>query len=123
MILHLTALLAFQLVGELISRGLGLPIPGPVIGMALIFVFFLSVPKAANAILPTAQGLLAHLSLLFVPAGVGVTRHLDRMGEDGPAIAAALAISTIAAIALGALTFKLVARLTGGEVEERAADD
>jgi holin-like protein len=118
MILHLTTLLAFQLAGELISRGLGLPIPGPVIGMALIFVLFLASSRVANAILPTAQGLLAHLSLLFVPAGVGITRHLDRLGQDGPAILAAVTISTIAAIALGALTFKLVARLTGGEEEE-----
>ena len=118
MILHLTALLAFQLAGELISRGLALPIPGPVIGMALIFIFFLTVPKAAQAILPTAQGLLAHLSLLFVPAGVGITRHLDRMGEDGPAIAAALILSTIAAIALGALAFQAVARLVGSGEDE-----
>jgi len=122
MILHLLTLLAFQLVGELISRSLGLPIPGPVIGMALIFGLFLASSRAATAILPTAQGLLGHLSLLFVPAGVGITRHLDRLGEDGFAILAALAVSTIAAIALGALTFKLVARLTGGQ-EERAADD
>lgn len=121
MILHLTTLLAFQLTGELISRGLHLPIPGPVIGMALILAAFLASPRLAAAILPTAQGLLAHLSLLFVPAGVGVTRHLSRLGEDGPAIAAALVVSTIAAIALGALTFKLVARLTekteAGEAE------
>jgi len=122
MILHLMTLLAFQLAGELISRSLGLPVPGPVIGMALIFVLFLASSRAANAILPTAQGLLGHLSLLFVPAGVGITRHLDRLGEDGPAILAAIVVSTIAAIALGALTFKLVSRLTGGK-EERAADD
>lgn len=113
MILHLSALLSFQLVGELISRGLGLPVPGPVIGMVLLFVFLLTAPRAAAAILPTALGLLGHLSLLFVPAGVGVTRHLARLGADGPAIAAALVISTAAAIAAGALTFRLVARLTG----------
>jgi len=122
MILHLTALLGFQLAGELLSRSLGLPIPGPVIGMALIFALFLASPRVANAILPTAQGLLGHLSLLFVPAGVGITRHLDRLGEDGLAIFAAIAISTVAAIVLGALTFRLVARFAGGE-EERGADE
>lgn len=121
MILHLTVLLAFQLLGELVSRSLGLPIPGPVLGMAMILVAFLSSPRLAAAILPTAQGLLAHLSLLFVPAGVGISRHLDRVGEDGPVIALALVVSTVAAIAFGALTFKFVARLTekpdAGEAE------
>lgn len=113
MIVHLATLLAFQLAGETLSRGLGLIIPGPVIGMVLLLVFFIVAPRAAVAIQPTAQGLLSHLSLLFVPAGVGIVAHLDKLGEDGLAILLALAGSTALAIAVGALVFVGLARLVG----------
>ena len=109
MIGHLTLLLSFQLAGEVIARTLGLPLPGPVIGMALLFAALLAVPRL-SAVQPTAKVLLAHLSLLFVPAGVGVVGHLDRFGSDGPAIAAAILGSTVLAILAGVFTFLALAR-------------
>jgi holin-like protein len=113
MIVHLATLLAFQLAGETLSRGLGLIVPGPVIGMVLLLAFFIAVPKAAAAIQPTAQGLLSHLSLLFVPAGVGIVAHLDKLGADGVPILLALLVSTALSIAVGALVFVGLARLMG----------
>ncbi len=113
MILHLTALLMFQLAGEVTARTLGLPVPGPVIGMAFLFVALLVSPRMADAISPTAKVLLAHLSLLFVPAGVGVVGHLNRLSTDGPALGLAIVGSTVLAIVAGVLTFLAVARLTG----------
>lgn len=115
MILHLTTILIFQLIGETLTRSLGLIVPGPVLGMALLLGFFMAFPKAAAAIQPTAQGLLSHLSLLFVPAGVGIVGHLDRMGTDGPAIFLALAVSTALSIAVGALVFASLAKRMGAE--------
>jgi putative effector of murein hydrolase LrgA (UPF0299 family) len=115
MIVHLATLLAFQLAGETLSRGLGLIIPGPVIGMVLLLGFFIAMPKAAAAIQPTAQGLLSHLSLLFVPAGVGIVAHLDKLGADGGPILLALLISTALSIAVGALVFVGLARLVGAK--------
>ncbi len=111
MILHLTSILVFQLIGETLTRSFGLIVPGPVLGMALLLAFF--APRAAAAIQPTAQGLLSHLSLLFVPAGVGIVSHLDRMGSDGPAILLALAVSTALAITVGALVFSGLSKLMG----------
>ena len=107
---HLTVLLAFQLIGEVAARALHLPLPGPVIGMALLFVALLAVPRLA-AITPTARVLLANLSLLFVPAGVGVVGHLDTFGTQGPALAVAIVGSTVLAILAGVGTFLGVARL------------
>lgn len=115
MILHLTTILIFQLIGETLTRSLGLVVPGPVLGMALLLVFFMACPRAAAAIQPTAQGLLSHLSLLFVPAGVGIVGHLDRMGTDGPAIFLALAISTGLSITVGALVFSCLVKRMGAE--------
>ncbi|MCF6444899.1 CidA/LrgA family protein [Nereida sp. MMG025] len=109
MIYHLALLLICQLVGEVTSRSFALPIPGPVLGMTLLLILLLIRPAVAKATTPTATGLLSHLSLLFVPAGVGVVGHFDKLGENGLAILATLVISTVIALAVGALTFvKLV---------------
>lgn len=113
MIIHLATLLAFQLLGEVTSRGLDLPLPGPVIGMALLFLTCLMWPRLAHAIAPTTTALLAHLSLLFVPAGVGVVGHLDKFGSDGVALGVAIIGSTVVAIAVGALTFVGLSKLMG----------
>ncbi|HBN32597.1 MAG: CidA/LrgA family protein [Rhodobacterales bacterium] len=113
MIGHLSLILGFQLLGEVIARSLGLLMPGPVIGMVLMLLLFIAKPWIATAIRPTAQGLLGHLSLLFVPAGVGVVGHAAALGSDGLAILLALIGSTVAAIAVGAVTFSALARITG----------
>ena len=112
MIRHITVLLVFQLIGETLSHLLPLPLPGPVIGMALLFLTLLLRPSLAAQITPTASVLLAHLSLLFVPAGVGVISHLDTLGGQGPALLAAIIGSTVLALLTGVAAFRLVARIT-----------
>jgi putative effector of murein hydrolase LrgA (UPF0299 family) len=119
MIHALLVLLAFQLGGEAVARGLSLPVPGPVPGMVALAACLAASPRLMALMRPLAEGILAHLSLLFVPAGVGVVGHLTALGAMGPGLALAIAVSTAAAIAVGALTFALVARLTGSE----AGDD
>jgi putative effector of murein hydrolase LrgA (UPF0299 family) len=106
-------LLACQLAGEATTRSLGLPLPGPVLGLVLLLCGLAVFPGLPALMRPLASGLLAHLSLLFVPAGVGVIGHLDRLGGQGAVLLAALVISTALAIAAGALAFVGVARLTG----------
>lgn len=113
MVLNFALILAFQLVGEVTSRALALPVPGPVIGMALLLASFMIAPKLAVRMLETTKGLLAHLSLLFVPAGVGVISHAEALGQSGAAMMTALVLSTALALAAGALTFVGLARLTG----------
>jgi putative effector of murein hydrolase LrgA (UPF0299 family) len=92
-------------------------LPGPVIGMAMLFVAVLALPRLAAALRPVAGGLLAHLSLLFVPAGVGVVGHLDLIAAEGVGLGLALSGSTVLAIAAGALTFRAVARAMGAGAE------
>ncbi|WP_136685174.1 CidA/LrgA family protein [Falsirhodobacter xinxiangensis] len=113
MIHALLLLLACQLVGEVTSRALGLPLPGPVLGMLLMLGILVTVPKASALMRPVAGFILANLSLLFVPAGVGVVAYLGVLRQDGLAILLAVALSTVAAIVVGALAFTAVARMTG----------
>ncbi|RCS57122.1 CidA/LrgA family protein [Parvibium lacunae] len=106
MLKALTLILLFQLAGETITLLCGLPIPGPVIGMALLFAALLwRGRKHQNIPLPlrqTAQQLLQHLSLLFVPAGVGVMLHIERITHEWLPITLALVGSTLAAIVVTA---------------------
>ncbi len=106
----LTALLVFQLIGETLSYAFGLPIPGPVIGMALLLVTLAWRRDLLARIRPTATTLLSHLSLLFVPAGVGVMVHFARLSDEGVAIVAAVVVSTLLAIVATAGTLHLLMR-------------
>lgn len=112
MIPALAIILCFQLVGEIASRGMSLPLPGPVIGLVLLVGACIARPALAHRLRPVTQGLLGHLSLFFVPAGVGVVAHLPTVARHGIGLGLALALSTILAIAAGAWTFQIVARLT-----------
>ncbi|MCW1931342.1 CidA/LrgA family protein [Pararhodobacter zhoushanensis] len=113
MIRALTLILLCQLAGEAAARALGLPVPGPVLGMALLWALMSASAPLAAMVRPVGEGILRHLSLLFVPAGVGVIGHLDRLGSQALALGLAIVVSTALAIAAGALAFTLVARLTG----------
>ncbi len=63
-----------------------------------------------------SRSLLAHLSLLFVPAGVGVVQKLDLIAEHGIAVIVILAISVVVTLAVTVATFRLASRLmTRGE--------
>lgn len=104
-------LLGFQLVGEVVARALGLPLPGPVIGMLLLFVALLVRGSAPESLRETANGLLRHLSLLFVPAGVGVMTHIALLRSAWLPILLTLALSTLLTLAITALTMRWLLRL------------
>jgi holin-like protein len=106
----ITLLLVFQLVGEVIAQVLRLPVPGPVIGLALLFGALVLRGRVSEELRGTANGLLGHLSLLFVPAGVGVMAHFARLGNEWLPIAVALVASTLLTIAATALTMRWLLR-------------
>jgi holin-like protein len=112
MIAALTMLLLCQLAGELLTRLLRLPVPGPVLGMLLLFALLLFRPKGEGAIRESAGALLRNLSLLFVPAGVGLIRHAGRLRQEWIAIAVAIVVSTAATLVVSALVFFAVSRAT-----------
>lgn len=119
MLQALAVLLVFQLIGEVIGQALGLAIPGPVVGMALLFAALALHAPFVERLRSTANNLLQHLSLLFVPAGVGVMLHARRVADEWLAIVAALVVSTVLTVAVTALTVRLVSRLIGAAGEER----
>jgi holin-like protein len=120
MIETLATLLVFQTIGEVLAFMLKLPVPGPVIGMAMLVAWLRLRPGTYTALREASLGLLRHLSLLFVPAGVGVMLHAARLEAEWPAILAAIVVSTALTIAVTALVFRLVARLLPAGDEDEA---
>jgi len=111
MLAGVTWLLVYQCIGEILVRWTGLPVPGPVIGMVLLFATLATRQAVPESLQTAASGLLSHLSLLFVPAGVGVMLHFQRVASEWLPIAVALVVSTVLALAVTALAMRhLLAR-------------
>ena len=106
MLAAITALLVYQLVGEVIVQATGLPVPGPVVGMLLLFLSLALRGGVPQRLQDTAQTLLSHLSLLFVPAGVGVMLHFHRLEAEWLPISVALVASTVITIGVTALVMR-----------------
>lgn len=130
MIASLSLILLCQLVGEVIVRGLNLPMPGPVIGLVLLLLLLLARdrfaalargplqgPSQADGVEGASHGLLAHLSLLFIPAGVGVVQKLDLLAEHGIAILLILAASVVITLLATVAAFLLASRLLARGVD------
>jgi putative effector of murein hydrolase LrgA (UPF0299 family) len=98
-------LLTMQSLGELASRGLGLPFPGPVIGM-LLLLLALRWPVVREPVAACASFLLSHLSLLFVPVGVGVMTHLGLLSQYGLRMLLVVVLSTWVGLAVTALLLR-----------------
>jgi holin-like protein len=98
-------LLVLQSAGELLAHALRLPFPGPVVGLVLLLIA-LRVEAVRTPVAACADFLLAHLSLLFVPVGVGVMTHLGLLGEYGGRLLLVIALSTWIGLAVTALVLR-----------------
>ena len=98
-------LLALQSIGELLARALSLPLPGPVVGM-LLLLLALRWDVVRQPVSLCAEFLLSHLSLLFVPVGVGVMTHLSLVSQYGFRMLAVVVLSTLAGLAVTALCLR-----------------
>ena len=111
MLQGLAVLLTCQLVGEVVAQALEIPLPGPVIGLVLLFVVLLIRGGIPEPVERVSAGLLENLSLLFVPAGVGVIVHLSRVADEWVSISIALVVSTLLTVAVTGLLMKYLALL------------
>jgi len=110
MIESLALILVCQLAGEVLVRLIHLPVPGPVIGMGLLFAGLVVRGGPSEKLETTAGSLLSHLSLLFVPAGVGIMLHLDLILSQWLPILASLVISTALTIGVTAWLMQRLAK-------------
>jgi holin-like protein len=109
MLAAISILLVYQLIGEIITLTFSLPVPGPVIGMALLFVTLSLRRRIPGQLQNTSQTLLRHLSLLFIPAGTGVMLHTQRLANEWLPIVASLLISTVLGLLVTAAVMSALA--------------
>jgi putative effector of murein hydrolase LrgA (UPF0299 family) len=114
-------LLTCQLVGEAITRGLELPLPGPVLGLVILVAILFAAERwrlvdsatiDETSLGKVSNGLIATLGILFVPAGVGVIQEGGLLGKYGAALAEALLVSTVLTLVVTVWVFVGVSRLT-----------
>jgi putative effector of murein hydrolase LrgA (UPF0299 family) len=120
MIASLSLILLCQLAGEVIVHGFGLPMPGPILGLLFLLLLLLARdrfaalargPLQGGGVENASRGLLSHLSLMFVPAGVGVVQRLDLIAAHGIAIATVLALSVVVTLLATVGTFLVMSRM------------
>lgn len=117
MLYAITTLFLCQLAGELLVQWLGLPIPGPLIGMLLLFVALLVRGGVPEALSETSGHLLRNLMLLFIPAVTGVMLHFERVGREWLPFLAAGIVGAAFTMAVTALTLRWMIRITGKDAE------
>lgn len=100
MIRGFAVLLSFQLLGELAVRGFAWPVPGNVLGMALLLVALILGVVKLEWVTEAAELLLTHMALLFVPVGVGVMLYFDLLAREWLPIVAATVLSTFVVLAV-----------------------
>jgi len=113
-LLAFAVLLVFQCLGEGLVFLVGLPVPGPVAGMLLLLAALAAFPRLQASVEGGANELLRHLSLLFVPAGVGIVVAAASGSGHWLAICAAVAGSTVLTLAVTALVLKALTPGHGG---------
>lgn len=111
------ALLVFQLAGETLAQTLGLPVPGPLVGMLLLFVALLTYGRLPEALREASGALVRNLMLLFIPSVAGVMLHFERVAREWLPFVAACVLGAAVTLAVTALTLRLMLRLTGTKSE------
>ena len=108
MIAAIALLLFCQLLGEALNRGLGVPLPGPVLGMFLLFAWMKLRPAERPELKAVATWLIGHFAVLFVPATMGLIDEGPALARDGVAIFVACVAATLLTIAVTAFVFRWV---------------
>jgi holin-like protein len=88
--------------GTWLSASMGLPLPGALTGLLILLAVLFIVPKAEPLVARAASPLLSHMSVLFVPAVLGVSAYWTEIAQNGWAIGIAIVITTCISLGLSA---------------------
>lgn len=120
MIGAIALLFVCQLLGEVLRRAIGLPLPGSVIGMVLLLGWLALVRKERPTLAAVTGWLTAHLSIMFVPAAVGLVEEGDALRLYGVGLAVATGVSTILTMIVTVLVFRWAVRSVADDAERPA---
>ena len=110
LLVGMAILLLFQFAGQFITNLFSLTVPGPVIGMLLLFTGLTIVKKSPRALSNTSALLIKHLSLFFLPAATGIFYLGATINRELPAITLVMVVSTVMAMIITALCMQWLIR-------------
>ena len=119
MIGAITLLLVCQLLGEAVHRLTGLPLPGAVIGMVLLIGWLALRQRERPTLTAVAGWLTSHLSVMFVPAAVGVIDEGATLSHYGIGLLVATVTSTVLTMVVTVIVF----RWASGSIADDVATD
>jgi len=107
----LTWLVLFQMLGTALNVLFLSMLPGPIIGLVLLFLFMLARGEVGEPLSVAASSLLRYLPLILVVPAVGVMVYAREIAADFWAIVGALGLSLVISLCFaGWLMEKLIRR-------------
>ncbi len=113
MLAAIALILSLQWAGELLVRALGLPAPGALVGMGLLFVLLLCLRRVPDSLQQLTQGLLRHMMLLLMPAVAGIAVHYPLLARDWLPFLASCALGALLTFVVTAWTLRFMMRRRG----------
>ena len=111
MIVAIGLLLGLYLLGEAIVQAGGLPLPGALVGLLLLFVVLCVRGRIPESLGRVGGVLLRHIMLLLIPAVAGVMVHTDLLRAEGLPFVAACLVGAAITLAVTAITLgRMLAR-------------
>lgn len=106
-IAQMALLVVFWLLGEMISRFFHMPIPGGIIGMAMVLLLLATGKLSIFSMKRGAEWLLAEMLLFFIPAVLAILDHKEFLGLLGLKVLMVILCSTLIVMSITALTIDL----------------
>ena len=110
LLVELAVLCTLFLLGGQLATWLGWPIPGGVMGLALLLLLFASGVLKPAMLQLGAGWLMAEMLLFFIPALMSLLDYGALIRDEGWRILLVIAVSTLTVMVVTALTVELVCR-------------
>ena len=111
-------LLFFQVLGEAGNQLLGLPLPGTILGMLLLFGALCVAKTVPDDLQASTDSLISHLGLLLIPAATGFGYYLIKVQDQILPIAIAASVGTALAIAFTGILMNALVKEEKNRKEE-----
>jgi len=108
---ELTIVLLITFLGEVLSRGLSLPLPGTVVGMLLLLICLLLKVIKVDSLQSISTYMLDNLAFFFLPAGVGIISSFDLLKGNTIKILFIIFISTFVVLVVTGYTVQVLISL------------
>ncbi|MBE6054007.1 MAG: CidA/LrgA family protein [Clostridium sartagoforme] len=116
-------ILGIYLIGELISKGLSLPLPGNIIGMIILLVLLCTKVIKVEKIESISTFFLDHLSFFFIPAGVGLISSFDSIKDSLIYILILCLITTAIVIIVTGTVVQCIIKFKGNKIKNGCEEE